>query len=258
MSDFSGYLPELSGNGHVPPDYQAAYVSGSFARGWANAGSDIDICFVVSEVSSVRADAAVAVRLVPDTVPVVQTTLVGRRCEIKYWLDGQVDQMLEKVTWDAAEGATLAFTRLLPQETAFLSRLRHGVALAGADWVQKRSAEIDASAFRSIFAERSLFLSYGQVEDAVGQLASDDLESAVLSAKAAFISVVDAVLAEHGECWDTAKWRARQLKAAAPAQLTFDEYWAVETLRDFDAEDPRRWVEDVLMRCRRISGQVET
>jgi hypothetical protein len=93
-------------------------------------------------------------------------------------------------------------------------------------------------------------------EDATGQLDNDDVESAVIAAKLAFGSAVDALLASHGEFGHNEKWRARRMRAVTPKELSFEDYWSVETMRDFDPATPRSWVEQVLARCNRIATEV--
>ena len=42
-----------------------------------------------------------------------------------------------------------------------------------------------------------------------------------------------------------------------PRQLPYEDYWAIETMRDFDPEDPRDWVTRIVQQCRDLSIEVE-
>jgi hypothetical protein len=87
---------------------------------------------------------------------------------------------------------------------------------------------------------------------------NNDLNSAVLSARIAFDHTVDALLAEQGEYEShIPKWRARRFQVANPTKLTFSKYWALETMRDFDPNEPSKWVSEVLTLCQDLSLKIE-
>jgi hypothetical protein len=44
---------------------------------------------------------------------------------------------------------------------------------------------------------------------------------------------------------------------AAPPQITYDAYWAIETMADLDRDKPAAWVEAVIARCKDILLEVE-
>ncbi|GII77158.1 hypothetical protein Sru01_21400 [Sphaerisporangium rufum] len=241
----------------LPGDALAAFVVGSTARGWANPGSDIDV--VVVSAAPFADDRAVTTRvaLVPDTLPVVTFRRGERRWELKYWTAAQVDQVMNKITWSAFEADRRVGDRLTLTENLFLARLRSCVPVFGAGWVEQARRRLDGTAYRSFMVIEALAEADDAVEDALGQLAAGDVESAVLSAQAAFGFAVEAVLAGHGEFGPQPKWRARRLRAAAPEILPFAEYWSIQTMRDFDPERPQEWVRRVAETCRRVAMEVE-
>jgi hypothetical protein len=247
MSDL---LPVLLSRGLVPSDALAAFLVGSVARGWANPGSDYDVNVVTAVPPTSGPTGQVLLPLDPPTVPVADAALPDRRCEVKYFLDTQVDQLLAKVSWAAYEGAGTAGGQLGTVEELFLERLATCVPLTGSEWVQQRRSSLAASAFGAYTVTRSLAQADGSVEDALGQLAAGDVESAVLSARKAYGNAVDALCESRGEYgYHLPKWRARRVRAVASAALPFDTYWAVETMRAYDPADPAAWVESVLYAC---------
>ncbi|MGE5829250.1 MAG: hypothetical protein ACM30G_12950, partial [Micromonosporaceae bacterium] len=181
----------------------------------------------------------------------------GRFWEVTYWLECQVDQMLQKVSWTQFEHDVKPGV-LAPREEVFLGRLPTCVPLAGQPRIESWRATLDESAFRALCLSRSLAAADNAVEDALGQLDGGDLHSAVLSARKAFGHAVDALLEERGEygsLWE--KWRPQRFRAARPAVLSFEAYWRLETMQTFDPDAPADWVHDILTLCQDISMKVE-
>lgn len=236
----------------LPTDLHAALLVGSYARGWANEGSDLDVVVVADR----RPDGAAHPLPVPlDPAEVVFTSGYAGSLgwEVKYWLTGQVEQLLAKVGWAAFEANRAAVQSLTDQEELFLERLVSAVPLAGADWLAKTRARLTDSAFRTLVASRSLGFADKAVVDALGQAAAGDLASAALSARSAYQHAVDALLETKGSYGSlTVKWRARRVQEAALAELPFDDYWAVETMTGCDRADLGRWVTDTVKRTRRL------
>ncbi|MGA4863173.1 nucleotidyltransferase domain-containing protein [Streptomyces lavendulocolor] len=256
-TDFSGRLDELSARGLLPEHYEAAFVVGSLARGWNNAMSDVDVCVVTREPWTGRGHGVIRVPLSPDTVATEGFRADDVDWELKYWLDGQVDQMLGKVAWSAFEGPTLVGQRLTREEEKFLVRLLTCVPLAGADWIGARQEQITSSAFRAFVTTECLNLADDYVIDAVGQLDAGDVDSAVLCARTAFGHAVDALLASRGELGRLDKWRARRFASVRPEELPYEEYWNVETMRTFDPAAPERWVRETAWLCKRLAMEVQ-
>lgn len=242
----------------IPDDTQAAFVVGSAARGWHNLRSDYDIYIVSNPLHDAETSGALPVPLEPPFVSLEVFYAQEKRWEVKYWCDAQIDQMLAKVSWEAYERGTVAGNVLAPVEELTLARIRHCLPLIGADWVDERRGRLAGTAFRSFVIARSLGEADMYVEDALGQMEADDLESAVLSARLAFGHAVDALLEGEGEFGShQPKWRANRFKAASPAVLTFEEYWAVETMKTYESGDPRPWIKDVLALCQDIAMRVD-
>jgi hypothetical protein len=256
--DFSGCLAVLEQRGLLPEGLEAAFVVGSVARGWGNALSDYDIYLIAAKPW--QSENATVIRL-PLDEPALPTETVhhdGRRWEMKYWRDGQVNQMLAKVAWSEFDRGQASGQLLTDVEELFLERLATCAPLAGHEWIARRQADVERSAFRAFMVTRSLTESDGAVEDAIGQLDADDVESAVLSARKALGHAVDALLESHGQFgFHTPKWRARRFRAARQSVLSFEEYWARETMRGFDPDAPRHWVEETVAFCKNLAMEVE-
>jgi hypothetical protein len=253
---YARHLTRLRERGLLPESFEAVFVAGSRVRGWGNAGSDLDF-YVISNDRWDRADTRLApVALQPDTITIERTRAKGEQWDVQYWLDSQVDQVLAKVSWAEFDTNLSAGALLTSVETDFLERLDYAVAVAGEPWLSARRQEMQRSALRSILVSRSLHHSHLFIEDAVGQLRSGDTESAVLSARLALGRAVQALLAEHGKLAQSPKWTARQFRETEQDVMSFDEYWALETMRGFAPDNPGRWVEDVLAVCRRIGQAV--
>jgi hypothetical protein len=253
----AGVLPTLARRGLRPPGELALLVVGSRAVGWANPGSDLDLVSVIAEPFTDDRMLRLDVPLTPDRVQTVAFQEGPVRWEVRFWLDDQVDQLLAKVSWWALEHDEKVADRLTELEQVFLERLLTCVPVAGADWVTRRREELGASAFRAIVLTQALAEADTKAETALHQLAAGDAESAVLSARDAFGFAMDALLVHCGQYGRLTKWRARRFRAAAPAFLSFDEYWAIETMRDLDPAAPGKWVEDVVRVCKDVSMEVE-
>lgn len=253
-----GSVASLGARDLLPPDCLAVLCVGSVARGWDNEQSDYDFVIVSrSQFAAPPGSQLVSVPLIPDITPTVAIHVEGRRWEIKYWVDEHFDQMLAKVDWSIFDGAS--FSRILVEaEEITLERLSSCIPLLGADWAAKRRGEVAQSAFRASVVTRSLAGLDSAVEDALGQSAAGDLYSATLSARRAIGHVVDALLDSRG-CYGSLqpKWRARRFRSALPPELTFDDYWAMETMRDFDPDAPQKWIDNVLALCAQLAMEVE-
>jgi predicted nucleotidyltransferase len=254
---FSGLTDILEIRGLLPRDSLAVLLVGSAARGWDNGRSDYDFYIVTARPWTSRTSQALAIPLDPPTVPIEILYHAGRRWELRYWLDSQIDQMFEKVSWPEFERDRTERRVLSPPEELLLARLTDGALLSGRDWLADRRARLAESAFRSIVVARSLAAADDSVEDAMGQLAAGQVHSAVLAAKQALGHTVDALLEQHGEYGShLSKWRPKRFQSARPAALSFDEYWELETMRTYDPLNPGKWINDVLTICQDVSAKV--
>jgi hypothetical protein len=236
----------------VPAGLQAAVLVGSYARGWANEGSDVDLVVVAATRPTDGVD-VLPVPLDPPDITFAAGYAGSVGWEVKYWLVEQVEQLLDKVRWEDFEANRAAAQSIIEQEELFLERLVTAVPLAGGDWLGKTRARLAESAFRTLVASRSLGFADKAVVDALGQAEAGDLTSAALSARNAYGHAVDALLESHDVYGSlTVKWRARRVQEAARPELPFADYWAVETMAGCDRDDPRAWVTDTIRRTRRL------
>ncbi|OLF19623.1 nucleotidyltransferase domain-containing protein [Actinophytocola xanthii] len=259
MQHPTDWLNPLRERNLLPDDTVAAFVVGSVARGWENARSDFDIYVVTTEEVRTESYSAALMSLDPPRVRNEVFFENDRRWEITYWLERQFDQMLAKISWEKYTGEVFAGEILTPREETSLARLVHCRPLLGSEWIEAKCELLNRSAFRSIVVVRSLGLADDAAEDALGQLEAGHLESAVLSARRALGHAVDSLLESAGEYGShMPKWRPNRFRAAAPELLSFESYWVLETMRDYDPADPRSWVRSVLTICQDIAMRVET
>ncbi|MFE5867723.1 hypothetical protein ACFQ6V_03595 [Streptomyces roseifaciens] len=257
-TSLTGCLEEMDRRGLIPADCLAVCCVGSVARGWSNVTSDYDFNVVSSTPWAGESARTIPVPLEPAAVPAVVLHVDGRRWEIKYWLDSQVRQMIGKVGWEQFETGGSTARALIDTEELFLERMGTCLTLSGAAWAEECRRRVEESAFRAFVTTRSLSEADSSVEDAVGQLADGDVDSAVLSARKALGHTVDALLESKGNFGSrTPKWRARRFREVRPEALSFEEYWALETMRSFDPGDPRAWASLVIQRCRDLTMEVD-
>ncbi|MER5642201.1 hypothetical protein ABT095_35330 [Kitasatospora sp. NPDC002227] len=254
--DRSYYLEELRSRNLLPDSHLCVFEAGSLVRGWGNPSSDVDLYIVSEEPWDGPEARSLNVPLTKKDIPSVELFVDGMRWDIKYWTDQQVDEVFEKVTWEAFERAAMDSNDLNYIERWLLHRFGFAVAASGQGWLAERGEQLKQSAFPAFLISQALNLADSRVEDAVGQLQAGDLESAVLSGRAAFAYSVDALIAYHGEYGQGSKWRARRFRAAEPALLSFEEYWGLETMQSYDPADPAAWVNEVLPVCRAIAMEV--
>ncbi|MBK3571228.1 MULTISPECIES: hypothetical protein [unclassified Streptomyces] len=257
--DYDRCLPELVARGLLPEGHRAVYISGSIARGWGHATSDLDVYVISDEPWTGEITTKVPVALEPDIVPMAVIYVDGMRWTIEYWLDGQIDQLIDKVAWDPGAGSPKSadlITSPIQKELNILERMSYAVVLSGTDWVEERRRRIAASGMRSLAASTLLNVLDTYLEDVAGLLESGDVESALLSARLAFHNAVDALLAHHGEVGRDGKWQAKRVRLVDSKVLPFDLYWRLETLQGFDVDNPVPWIESVVDLCRQISFEI--
>jgi hypothetical protein len=254
--DYHHCLDELRRQDRVPASYLTVYASGSIVRGRGNPSSDLDIFVITTDPWSSETAHEEPVTLRPDRVLVEGMYAGDVRWDVEYWLEAQVEELLAKVAPDQLAGGQPAGRYMTEKEIDFLRMLSHSTPVAGDDWWQATRQRLAESSARSVMALRALHTLDVYTEDAVGQLAAGDVESAVLSAKLAWRFAVDALLCSHGEFGESPKWYARTLRELQAPELGHDEFWAVETMASLDAAAPERWVEEVLGLCQRISTEV--
>ncbi|GAA3028160.1 hypothetical protein [Actinokineospora globicatena] len=248
----------LAEHGALPAEHIAVCAVGSLARGWANSSSDYDFNVVADRVPQATGSRTIRVPLRTPSVPTRVVQVDGRRWEFKYWTNTQVSEMLAKVSWDRFESGRSPTDVLAEDEELFLERLTTCVALDGAEWVARRSAQLADSAFRAFVTTRSLAAADNRVADALGQLAAGDHLSAALSARQAWGHVVDALLESRGNYGSRIpKWRARRFQETSPDELRLSEYWAIETMSGYEQDEPVPWIQDTISACRGLALDIE-
>ncbi|WP_147268678.1 hypothetical protein [Sphaerisporangium album] len=250
-------MESLSENGLLPDGCESVFLSGTLIRGWGNPNSDLNITIITREPWTSPGAECSFVALDPPTVIGEKLHVEGRRWDIEYWQDSQVEQAMAKLSHEAFMGDQAVWKLLTEEEFAFLEGIPYAVAVSGPEWLDNRRRQQRESAYTAILVSRSLDHADGFAEEADGACEAGDLDSAVLAARSAFGHAVDALLAAHGEFGHSPKCRARRFREARPSLLAFDRYWEVETMRTFDPARPAGWVREVISLCRRISMEVE-
>lgn len=256
--DLTVIVPELRTRGLLPADTAGVFASGSMVRGWGNETSDVDVHVITGSLRESSIAETGHVSLEPNVLTYERIYVNGRRWDIEYWTQSQVDQLLAKVTWEAYDSPDSPWSTLSRTELGMLERLPYAAAADDGGWLSDVQQRLRDSAHRVILVGISLRESDGLVEDAAGQLAAGDVHSAVIAARLAFNHIVDALQAHEGQfgsLWP--KWRARRMTLINSKVLTFETYWATETMANFDNGNPGAWVEDTIGLCRKISSELE-
>jgi hypothetical protein len=241
-----------------PGPTPAVFEGGSTVRGWANRHSDRDLYAILPEVHPPTGG---DVRRVPCgeapgwayRLPVFTPDGIE---DLQVWSAGQVEALLAAMGPGRLTAPGAAGGNLTNAEVDFLGRLWHGRAISGADGIAYWQRRLHASAAATVMAVRCLRLADNAIDDTLGQLETGDLRSATLAAARAYGFAVDAVLATAGEFSFSSKWRVRRIEHVRPSQFTLDEYWAVETMRDYH-DDPGAWIETVLATCQTIAASID-
>jgi hypothetical protein len=240
----------------LPDDLVAVLGVGSAARGWGNESSDLNF-YVVSAAPWTREGvAAKSAPLRPPAVPVSVVRVDGTVWKLKHWSDGQVEQILAKVTWERFAERSRDASPLAEIEELFVERLESAIPMFGEPWLQRRRQQARDSAFRAFSALGSAAAAERGARDALSRLAANDPHGAVLTARQAFGHAVDAFLDSRGNHGSfTPKWRARRLAETVPDCLSFDRYWALETAAGLDPAAPGAWVREVADTCAALIAQ---
>lgn len=239
------------------PEPPTVFEGGSTVRGWSNQHSDLDLYAILPEVREPADGEFTKIPCGAAGGHFYRRALVGAvDGDLQVWRRAQVVSLVTAMHISEVHESRVVGIALTNYEVDFLGRLWHGRALSGGDDVARWQQRLRASDARQVMADRSLRLADNAVVDAVGQLETDDVRSATLAVLRAHGHAVDAALAMCGEFSASSKWRARRVEEARPAQFTLDEYWAVETMRDYHA-DPVTWIEGVLVTCQNIAASVE-
>jgi hypothetical protein len=251
-------LDELRGAGlPTPGDLVSAFVSGSIVAGWGHHNSDVDLFVVTDAAADLDGGGLRVTRLTESAAPIVTHYVGERRWDVEYWLARQVEQLLAGVEKIDLQGMDGHADLVSDEEVKFLYQLSIARAIAGEDWLRDIQQRLAASPLRLALAARAFNRADNAIDDAAGMIRSGDDRSAILAAQMAYGLAVDGYLAANGEICPTHKWRARKVAQAKLDGLDPDAYWALETMRDLDPDQPGRWVELVLEECRRLMLEVD-
>jgi hypothetical protein len=251
------YLNVLKENAALPDDRLAVFVAGSLIRGWGNDRSDLDVYVVTGQPWQGERESEIRVWADPGAVPVRAFYAGNRRWDVEYWLDRQVESLVDYASWDKFETGESKASVLTTAEVSLAHRIGTCEIAEGPGWIERRRAQFGTSAIKNMVAAYLLDRLDSLTEDAVGMAAAGDSVSAVIAARRAYAFAVDAFVASRGEFEMQPKWQARRLLATGAAELRFDEYWEIETMRNYDPGNPNAWIEDVLRRCQRLADAVE-
>jgi hypothetical protein len=257
--DFTPYLATIEESGWLPEAPLCVYSVGSLVLGWGNETSDADFVVITEEPWEGETNRSNPTSSDPGVVLSLATYIGDRRVDVEYWQDSHIEQIIGKVSWQRFDNNKRNADLVTNHDFEVLQRIGRAKALRGAEWLDARRAQIGKSALRAIGIGRNFHLADIYLEDAGGQLRAHDLKSAVLSARIAFGYSIDALLFSTGGVGGNTpanKWRARHLGEVDQDVISFDEYWAIETMRDYSDEDAADWVEKVIRICRRISLEV--
>jgi hypothetical protein len=250
-------LAQLAERGLLPADRLAVYVAGSLVRGWGNATSDLDVYVVTPQRWQPEPGCPYLPAAATADVPVAVFYVGDRRWDVEYWSEPDIERLLDTLSWEAFESGRTSSVKLPKDDIAFVQRLTRPLVVEGEDRIQRWEKQFTDSAIRTMVATYALYVLDHLTEDAVGMLGNDDPTSAVLAARQALGYAVDALLASHGEFSDQPKWRARRMAELTPAELPFDDYWNLETMRTYDPDAPQVWVSEVLRACQDIADEVQ-
>jgi hypothetical protein len=249
-------LTAMVGHGLLPEDPQAVYLTGSRARGWGNAASDIDVVVVSPGPWSPSDGCGNPVGWGASRIQHVKTTVSGQPYDVEYWTEDQVTDLLTKVSWDTYEPGRGLERQFMLYEVNFLDRLGNAVSIHGEEAVERWREAARDGAFKAM---RAAFWRHDAVnysDDARSQLAAGDIHSSTLSARLAFECAVDALLARHGQLSSNAKWRARRFKSVNPPSLDFDRYWTTQTMQEYATLGPAGWVESTVRTATALTAEV--
>lgn len=254
--DAAQCLEELRSRGLLPDRYQCVYATGSIVRGWGNETSDFDLYVITDEPWQSETSEPSPVALFPETIGVEIFHVDGVRWDVEYWTAGQVEQAIAKTSVQAYEEGGSIGDLITVFERDLLERLLYAMPVDRAEWLEQRRREVAESAFQRMIVARALHNMDTAVEDAVGMLKQGDFDSAVLAARLAFTRAIDALTAAHGVIARSDKWQARRLREAEQSVLSYEDYWAIETMLDYDPDNPQGWVSQVIAACRTIATNV--
>lgn len=241
MPDFDWVLPAMQRHGGVSGT--CSFIGGSYARGWANPGSDVDVYVLGGTKDSVW-----AVVGAPEGRPNI---------DVHEMSDDTVERLYSRISWDTVRSGKNYVRTLTSREWLLLERLYHAHVLTGAEVVAEYCDRLRHSAHRHMLVQEHFTTADAYAEDCLGQLAIDDLDSAVLSGQSAFLRTVDGLLSARGCFVWNPKWRPRAMQEANPDLVSYGTYWAVVTMADLPAMGRRAWALRCVESARDLMSRVD-
>ncbi len=147
-----------------------------------------------------------------------------------------------------------------------MQRLDTARAVEGPDWVRRRQQDFAGSAVRTMVTTQLLMALDRERERAGRLLAAGEPEGAVLAARVAVGTAVDAVLAARGMLVAEPGRRVARLRRPGPPPAgpgpvpdppAAADYWRLETMRDLDPDAPAGWVSAALLFCARSTDGLQ-
>jgi hypothetical protein len=237
------------------------YLSGSMVTPLGNAWSDIDV-FVLGDRAPVG-----ALSVEGDVYRTNQHFIERRRVDYEFWrpahVRGLADRLaaLELGLFDHVARGLFTYS-----EECFIHRLRLGVPMLNAERFHAFQVLFDFDKLGAYQAQEVLQFVDAWYEDVCGMLQSDDLGSAMLSARHLVGLSVDAYLHKRGNTDPTVKWRARHLDLFDDGSTFHKEtvaaYWRLEfpeeVGRGASEAARRRYVDDCLAFSRRVTSWIQS
>lgn len=225
----------------LPDATACVFVSGSIVLGWAHAASDLDIYAVAGEhppaTPSERKQASSGT-----PVPLHSAWVDGQRWDLEVWDPAQVDH--------AVSGA-VATAELTDDEWELVIRIWIGRAVSGPEWLDERQAVLRDGGLTTTLARRHLHKAGQYLDAAEGLLDSEDLPAATLAVQQALGLLADGLGALAGALAASPKWRRRKAETARASGFDVETWWALVTMRRYDDEHPRGWVDEAVGWTRR-------
>ncbi|HYY12363.1 MAG TPA: hypothetical protein VE781_15605 [Kineosporiaceae bacterium] len=241
------------------PDLAAAtsvYAAGSVVLGWGHANSDIDLYVVSEQALEIDEKLEAFTRLVSTEDPVIRIVIAefgAFRADIELWRECQIDEVIARFSTDTPSQES---PELDKSEQDMLYRLSSGSPLHGAAWWEARRDAIHRSGYGLWLAENRKLGSEGYLEDVAGLLASQDAHTAVLAAREAFVTALEAVLAVQGDYSVNRKWLYRRCASVQPEEMSLEDIWTALTMTGAQA-DPAGWAAQTAEQAQRLLLSVE-
>jgi hypothetical protein len=252
---------EIKQVAQIPDDHLCVFLGGSHAIGGAHTRSDVDIYVVTREQIELtpREDCLVgfsAVALTPERLPVLLVLDEDPRWDVEFWTESQVQQLIGKFRAERFRDV-LGSPPFSDHEVEVVNRFLTGSPLSGVRWLRTVRGQILASDLKGMILRRLVAVAELRVDDALGQLAAGDVQTAVLCARAAFDNVVTALTAQAGDFSVKQHLQALRMRKLEPAQLSWNDYWAWQTMARYSDANAEQWVRQLVDRCRDLILSVD-